>query len=157
MKISKHSVAGIHYTLTDNTGKVLDSSAGREPLYYLHGEGNLIPGMENGLEGQIKGAKLKLKISPENGYGVRDEKLIQQVPRKAFGEQKVEKGMQFHASNGMVVTVTNIGLENVTVDANHALAGVELNFDVEVVEVRQATTEEIAHGHVHGPGGHHHH
>lgn len=157
MKISKHSVAAIHYTLTDNTGKVLDSSAGRDPLYYLHGEGNLIPGMEDGLEGQTKGAKLKLKISPEKGYGVRDEKLIQQVPRSAFGDQKVEKGMQFHANNGMVVTVTNVGLENITVDANHALAGVDLNFEVEVMDVRTATTEEVAHGHVHGPGGHHHH
>lgn len=156
MKITKHAVAGIHYTLTDNAGKVLDSSAGREPLYYLHGEGNLIPGMEEGLEGKAKGAKLKLKISPEKGYGVRDEKLIQQVPRTAFGDQKVEKGMQFHANNGMVVTVTNVGLEQITVDANHALAGVELNFDVEVMEVRLATTEEVAHGHVHGPGGHHH-
>jgi len=155
MKITKHTVAAIHYTLTDNSGKVLDSSAGRDPLYYLHGEGNLIPGMEEGLEGQETGAKLDLKITPEKGYGVRDEKLIQQVPRSSFGEQTVEKGMQFHTSNGMVVTVTNVGLENITVDANHALAGVDLNFKVEVMEVRTATTDEIAHGHVHGPGGAH--
>lgn len=157
MKITKHTVASIHYTLTDNSGKVLDSSAGRDPLVYLHGEGNLIPGMEEGLEGQDKGAKLKLKISPEKGYGVRDEKLIQKVPRSAFGEQKVENGMQFHTNNGMVVTVTNVGLEQITVDANHALAGVDLNFDVEVMDVRAATTDEVAHGHVHGPDGHHDH
>jgi FKBP-type peptidyl-prolyl cis-trans isomerase SlyD len=157
MKITKHTVAAIHYTLTDNSGTVLDSSAGRNPLYYLHGEGNLIPGMEEGLEGQEKGVKLKLKISPEKGYGVRDEALIQQVPRSAFGDQKVEKGKKFHANNGMVVTVTNVGLEQVTVDANHALAGVDLNFDVEVMDVRQATAEEVAHGHVHGPGSHHDH
>ena len=113
--------------------------------------------MEEGLEGQIKGTKLKLKISPDKGYGVRDENLIQQVPRSAFGDQKVEKGMQFHGNNGMVVTVTQVGLESITVDANHALAGVDLNFDVEVIEVRQATTDEITHGHVHGPGGHHAH
>lgn len=155
MKITKHTVAAIHYTLSDNSGKILDSSEGRDPLYYLHGEGNLIPGMEEGLEGQETGAKLDLKISPEKGYGVRDEKLIQQVPRSAFGDQPIEKGMQFHSNNGMVVTVTNIGLENVTVDANHALAGVDLNFKVEVMEVRTATTDEIAHGHVHGPGGAH--
>ncbi|MBL7865155.1 MAG: peptidylprolyl isomerase [Cyclobacteriaceae bacterium] len=155
MKIAKHSVAAIHYTLTDNSGKVLDSSAGRDPLYYLHGEGNLIPGMEEGLEGQSKGTKLQLKISPEKGYGVRDEKLIQQVPRSAFGQQKIEKGMQFQTNNGMVVTVTNVGLEQITVDANHALAGVELHFAVEVMEVRSATPDEISHGHVHGPGGHH--
>lgn len=155
MKIGKHAVAAIHYTLTDNTGKVLDSSAGNDPLYYLHGEGNLIPGMEEGLEGQEKGSKLQLKISPEKGYGVRDEKLIQKLPRSAFGEQKVEKGMQFHSNNGAVVTVTNVALDQITVDANHALAGVDLNFAIEVLEVRTATTDEIAHGHVHGPGGHH--
>lgn len=157
MKITKHAVASIHYTLTDNSGQVLDSSAGREPLHYLHGEGSLIPGMEEGLEGQEKGAKLKLKVSPEKGYGVRDEKLIQKVPRSAFGDQKVETGMQFHTNNGMVVTVTHIGLEHVTVDANHALAGIDLNFDVEVMDVREATQEEVEHGHVHGPGGHHDH
>ena len=155
MKITKHSVAAIHYTLTDNSGKVLDSSEGRDPLYYLHGEGNLIPGMEEGLEGQEIGAKLDLKITPEKGYGVRDEKLIQKVPRSAFGDQPLEKGQQFHTNDGMAVTITNVSLESITVDANHALAGVELNFKVEVIEVRPGTTDEIAHGHVHGPGGHH--
>jgi FKBP-type peptidyl-prolyl cis-trans isomerase SlyD len=155
MKITKHSVAAIHYTLTDTSGNILDSSAGRDPLYYLHGEGNLIPGMEEGLEGQQKGNKLKLKISPDKGYGVRDEKLIQKLPRTAFGGERVEKGMQFQANNGTVVTVTDVSLDSVTVDGNHALAGVELNFDVEVIEVRTATPDEVAHGHVHGPGGHH--
>ena len=155
MKITKHSVAAIHYTLKDNTGKVLDSSEGREPLYYLHGEGNLIPGMEEGLEGQEKGNKLQLTIAPEKGYGVRDEKMIQKIPRSAFGGEKIEKGMQFQTNNGGVVTVTNVGLDQITVDANHALAGVELSFSVEVIEVRAATSDEIAHGHVHGPGGHH--
>ena len=155
MKISKHAVAAIHYTLKDNDGKVLDSSTGHEPLYYLHGEGNLIPGMEEGLEGQEKGAKLQLKIKPEKGYGIKDDKLIQKLPRSSFGDQKVEKGMQFHSNNGSVVTVTAVGLDQVTVDANHALAGVELNFAIEVMEVRTATVDEIAHGHVHGPGGHH--
>ena len=155
MKISKHSVAAIHYTLKDNTGKVLDSSEGREPLYYLHGEGNLITGMEEGLEGQEKGNKLQLIIAPEKGYGVRDEKMIQKIPRSAFGGEKVEKGMQFQTNNGGVVTVTNVALDQITVDANHALAGVELIFAVEVIEVRAATSDEIAHGHVHGPGGHH--
>ena len=155
MKITKHSVAAIHYTLKDNTGKVLDSSEGREPLYYLHGEGNLITGMEEGLKGQEKGNKLQLIIAPEKGYGVRDEKMIQKIPRSAFGGEKVEKGMEFQTNNGGVVTVTNVGLDQITVDANHALAGVELSFAVEVIEVRAATADEIAHGHVHGPGGHH--
>lgn len=155
MKINKHTVASIHYTLKDNSGKVLDSTVGREPMYYLHGEGNLIPGMEEGLEGQEKGSKLELKIKPEKGYGVRDEKLIQKLPRSSFGTEKVQKGMQFNTDNGGVVTVTEVNLNQVTVDANHALAGVELNFSIEVIDVRTATTDEIAHGHVHGPGGHH--
>jgi FKBP-type peptidyl-prolyl cis-trans isomerase SlyD len=156
MQITKNSVAAIHYTLTDNEGNILDSSAGRDPLHYIHGIGNLIPGMEEGLEGKSKGDKFSIKVSPDKGYGVKDDKLMQQVPRTAFGDQKVEVGMQFQTNQGSVVTVTNIGLESITVDANHPLAGVELNFDVEVVEIREATEEELAHGHVHGPGGHHH-
>lgn len=157
MLITKETVASIHYTLTDNEGNILDSSAGREPLQYLHGAGNLIMGMEEGLEGKTKGDKLKLKISPAKGYGEKDDSLIQKVPRSAFGTQKVEKGMQFQTNNGQVVTVTHVGLESITVDANHPLAGVELNFDVEVLSVRTATSDEVSHGHVHGPGGHHHH
>jgi FKBP-type peptidyl-prolyl cis-trans isomerase SlyD len=159
MKITKDKVAAIHYTLTDNSGKVLDSSKGRQPLYYIQGIGNLIPGMEEGLEGKSKGDKFVINVSPEKGYGVRDEKQIQKVPRSAFGGQEVKKGMQFSAGGNhgsQVVTVTEIGLDTVTIDANHPLAGVELNFDVEVIEVRSATSEELSHGHVHGPGGHHH-
>lgn len=157
MQISENKVAAIHYTLTDNEGKVLDSSAGREPLHYLHGAGNLIPGMEEGLQGKVKGDKFNIKVPPEKGYGEKDDALLQQVPRTAFGNQQVEVGMQFQTSNGQVVTVTKVGLESVTVDGNHPLAGVELNFAVEVMEVRNATNEEISHGHVHGPGDHHHH
>lgn len=157
MQITKDKVASIHYTLRDGDGNVLDTSAGREPLTYLQGAGNLIAGMEEGLEGKSKGDKFKLKISPEKGYGVKDDSLVQKVPRSAFGTQKVEKGMQFQTNNGQVVTVTETGLDSITVDANHPLAGVELHFDVEVTDVRNASAEEISHGHVHGPGGHHHH
>jgi FKBP-type peptidyl-prolyl cis-trans isomerase SlyD len=157
MKISKDKVAAIHYTLKDNTGKVLDSSEGKEPLYYLHGAGNLILGMEEGLEGKVKGDKFLLKVSPEKGYGIKDSSLTQKVPRTAFGDQKVEKGMQFQTNQGGVVTVTEIALDSITVDANHPLAGVELNFDVEIVNVREASKDELSHGHVHGPDGHHHH
>ena len=157
MQISKHKVASIHYTLTDNAGKVLDSSAGREPLVYIQGIGNLIPGMEEGLEGKKQGEKVNLKVSPEKGYGVKSDELVQKVPRSAFGDQNIEKGMQFQTNQGGVVTVTNIGLSEITVDANHPLAGVELNFAVEVLSIREATAEELEHGHVHGPGGHHHH
>jgi FKBP-type peptidyl-prolyl cis-trans isomerase SlyD len=156
MQITKNKVAAIHYTLRDNEGTVIDSSEGREPLHYLHGAGNLIVGMEEGLEGKSKGDKLDLKISPEKGYGEKDDTLIQQVPRSAFGGQEIKQGMRFSTNQGGVVTVTKVGLESITVDANHPLAGVELNFAVEVVDVRNASAEEITHGHVHGPGGHHH-
>jgi len=156
MQIAKHKVASIHYTLTDNDGKVLDSSSGREPLHYIQGIGNLIPGMEEGLEGKKQGDKVNLKVSPEKGYGVKSDELIQKVPRSAFRDQKIEKGMQFQTNQGGVVTVTNVGLSEITVDANHPLAGVELNFAVEVISIREATEDELAHGHVHGPGGHHH-
>lgn len=157
MQISKHKVAAIHYTLTDNEGKVLDSSAGRDPLYYIQGIGNLIPGMEEGLEGKKQGDKFNLKVSPEKGYGVKDDKMIQKVPRSAFGTGEIKKGMQFQTNHGQIVTVIEVGLSEITVDANHPLAGVELNFAVEVISIREATADELAHGHVHGPGGHHHH
>ena len=156
MQITKNKVAAIHYTLRDNEGNIIDTSDGRDPLNYLHGAGNLIAGMEEGLEGKSKGDKLQLKIEPAKGYGEKDPAMIQEVPRSAFGDQDVRKGMKFSTNHGNVVTVTEVGLESVTVDANHELAGVELNFDVEVMEVRNATNEEISHGHVHGPGGHHH-
>ena len=156
MQITKDKVASIHYTLRDGDGNILDTSSGREPLVYLQGAGNLIAGMEEGLEGKSKGDTFKLKIAPEKGYGVKDDSLVQKVPRSAFGTQKVEKGMQFQTNNGQVVTVTETGLESITVDANHPLAGIELHFDVEVTDVRDASAEEISHGHVHGAGGHHH-
>ena len=156
MQITKNTVAAIHYTLKDNTGNVLDSSEGREPLYYIQGIGNLIAGMEEGLEGKAKGDKFNLKISPEKGYGVLDPSLVQKVPLAAFGGQEVKPGMRFQTNEGHVVVVKNVDHESVTVDGNHPLAGVELNFAVEVMEVRIATAEEISHGHVHGVGGHHH-
>jgi FKBP-type peptidyl-prolyl cis-trans isomerase SlyD len=156
MEITKHKVAAIHYTLTDNQGNVLDSSSSREPLYYIQGIGNLILGMEEGLEGKKKGDKFQIHVSPEKGYGVKDPAMTQKVPLTAFGGEKVQPGMKFQTGQGQVVTVTEVSAETVTVDANHELAGVELHFDVEVMEVRNATSEEISHGHVHGAGGHHH-
>jgi FKBP-type peptidyl-prolyl cis-trans isomerase SlyD len=112
--------------------------------------------MEEGLEGKTEGDKFELKISPDKGYGEKDPTMTQKVPRSAFGDQEVKKGMKFSTDRGAVVTVTEVGLDAITVDANHPLAGVELNFNVEVMEVRNATAEEIQHGHVHGPGGHQH-
>lgn len=155
MNITKNKVAAIHYTLRDDQGNILDSSQGRDPLYYLHGAQNLIPGMEDGLEGHTTGDHFQIDVTPEKGYGTRDPKLVEEVPVRAFGGQQVEVGMQFQTNDGQVITITNVGPETVTVDANHALADQNLHFDVEVIEVRDATSEELAHGHVHGPGGHH--
>lgn len=154
MQIARHTVASIDYTLTDDEGQVLDTSEGREPLTYLHGEGNLIPGLETALEGQNPGDSLSVTIEPAEAYGEHDERLIQQVPMAAFeGVESVEPGMRFQATDeqgqGRVVTVTGIEGDEVTVDANHPLAGQSLNFEVSVVEVREATSEEIDHGHVH--------
>ena len=156
MEISKHKVASIHYTLKNAKGEIIDSSIGKEPLTYLHGAGNLIPGMEDGLEGKIIGNSFQLLIEPEKGYGVKQEQLIQKVPRSNFPSQGIEVGMQFQTDKGAVVTVTHIGLDAITVDGNHPLAGEPLHFAVEVMSVRNATKEEVEHGHVHGAGGHHH-
>jgi FKBP-type peptidyl-prolyl cis-trans isomerase SlyD len=159
MQIEKNKVVSIHYTLRNNEGQILDSSDGGQPLTYIQGIGNLIPGMEEGLEGRSVGEKLNIKVSPEKGYGVRNDELIQKVPLTAFGGQDVKPGMQFQAQTGngtQVITVTDVGADAVTVDGNHPLAGVELSFAVEVMSIRAATSEELEHGHVHGPGGHHH-
>lgn len=159
MQISRNTVAAIDYTLTDDEGQVLDTSQGGEPLTYLHGAGNLIPGLESALEGSNPGDSLSVRIEPEDGYGERDENLIQAVPREAFaGVDQVEAGMRFQATddqgNVRLVTVSNVEDEQVTVDANHPLAGQPLNFDVSVVEVREATEGEIEHGHVHDGAEH---
>ncbi len=161
MLIEQDKVVLIHYTLTDEAGKVLDSSSGGNPLAYLHGQGNIISGLESALNGKQAGDKLSVRVEPADGYGVRDDALVQQVPRRQFGGADLQPGMQFHAQtskgHARVVTVTRISGDMVTVDGNHPLAGEVLNFDVEVAEVRDATQEELEHGHVHGPGGHHHH
>lgn len=161
MQIAEKKVVSIHYTLTDDGGKVLDSSDGGDPLAYIHGAGNIIPGLENALIGKQAGDKLNVTIPPAEAYGERNDALTQVVPVSAFeGVDKIEEGMQFHAQaeNGEPVTVTIAKVEgdDVTVDGNHPLAGQALTFDVEVAEVREATDEELDHGHAHGPGGHHH-
>jgi FKBP-type peptidyl-prolyl cis-trans isomerase SlyD len=139
---------------------VLDSSDGREPLLYLHGAGNIIPGLENALAGKVVGDKVSVSVSPEEGYGQPQDDLVQVVPRESFqGVDQIDVGMRFQADSSqgpMVVTVTAVDEENVTVDGNHPLAGENLNFDAEVVEVRDASSEEQEHGHPHGPGGHEH-
>jgi FKBP-type peptidyl-prolyl cis-trans isomerase SlyD len=163
MQIAKDKVVMINYTLTDPDGQVLDSSEGRDPLAYLHGRGNIIPGLEAALDGKAVGEQVQVTVEPAQAYGELDESLVQQVPLSKFeGVDKVEPGMQFTAQTQMgprVISVTEVDQANdlVTVDANHPLAGVTLNFDVNIVEVREATAEELDHGHVHAPGGHHHH
>lgn len=161
MNISNNCVASIHYTLTDGSGKVLDSSEGQEPLAYLHGSGNIIPGLEKALEGKSVGDKLNVNIPASEAYGLRDDSMVQELPTNMFsGIDQIEVGMEFHAEteHGLqVVTVTNLEGDLVTIDGNHPLAGIDLTFDVEVTEIRAATEEELQHGHAHGAGGHHHH
>ncbi len=160
MQIAEKSVVSIHYTLTNAEGNVLDSSEGQDPLAYLHGASNIIPGLENALVGKSVGDSLKVTVEPEEGYGpVRDE-LVQDVDRSAFsGIDSIEIGMQFMAQTPwgeQPVTVVKVEGDNITLDGNHPLAGQTLTFDVEVVEVRAASDEEVEHGHAHGAGGHHH-
>lgn len=160
MKVAENSVVVIDYTLTNNEGQVIDSSEGAGPLAYLHGAGNIIPGLEDALLGKEAGDEVKASIEPVNAYGERHDALKQEVPAELFsGVEKVEVGMQFQSETDqgpVLVTVTEIGNETITVDGNHPLAGVHLNFDVSVREVREATPEELEHGHVHGEGGHQH-
>jgi FKBP-type peptidyl-prolyl cis-trans isomerase SlyD len=162
MQVAKNAVVTIDYTLKNAQGEVIDTSVGKQALPYLHGAGNLIPGLEKALEGKKAGDHINVTIAPEEAYGLRDEQLVQSVSKSAFqGVPDVKVGMQFRTQgqgNEMrVVTVTHIDGDKITVDANHPLAGMPLNFEVTIREVRVATKDELAHGHVHGPGGHHHH
>lgn len=160
MPIRKNSVVAIRYTLKDDSGDVIESPEGGHSLAYLHGHGNLIPGLERELEGKNAGDKLHVKVAPSNAYGEYDEELVQRVPRDALsGVPDVEAGMRLQAQteDGMrTFTVTDVGQDEVTIDGNHPLAGKNLDFEVEITEVRDATQEELSHGHVHGAGGHHH-
>ena len=160
MQIAQNSVVAFHYTLTNDSGEVLDSSEGREPLTYLHGAGNIIPGLEKELEGRAAGDKLNATVTPAVGYGEKQEQLVQEVPRDAFqGVESIEPGMQFQAQTQggpLMVTVTSVEGDTVIVDGNHPLAGQTLNFAVEIASGREASQEEVEHGHVHGEGGHQH-
>ena len=160
MEIAADRVVLIHYTLKDDDGKVLDSSAGGDPLAYIQGHGNLVPGLEKALEGKTDGNRISVTLSPAEGYGSRSQSLVQRVPKRSLqGSGEVRKGMQFRAQTDEGVrlfTVTALAGDMVTLDGNHPLADQTLHFDVEVVEVRGATAEELEHGHVHGPGDHHH-
>jgi FKBP-type peptidyl-prolyl cis-trans isomerase SlyD len=147
-------IVSMHYKLTDNDGNVIDSSEGAEPLVYLHGSGQIIPGLENALTGKTEGSSLQVEIEPAEGYGEVNPELLHTVKKEVFqGVDTIEPGMQFEAQTpegGMQhIVVKNIDGDEVTIDANHPLAGVALNFDVEIVGVRAATEEELSHGHAH--------
>jgi len=160
MQIEQNSVVTLHYTLKDNDGNIIDQSDDGSFLY-LHGAMNIIPGLENALSGKAAGDEISVKVAPEEGYGEKDPQRIQEVPKEMFDNtDQIQPGVQFHAQgpdgNAVVVTVVEVKDEAVVIDGNHALAGMDLNFDVKVVDVREASAEEIEHGHVHGPGGHQH-
>lgn len=167
MKITKDTVVAIDYTLKDKSGKILDTSDGREPLEYLHGAGNIIVGLEKQLAGLDVGEKKSVHVVPAEGYGVADPALVIEVPRGSIDfPGKIEKGMRFHAQDdkgGIVAfTVVEAGEDKIKLDGNHPLAGYDLFFDVEIKSVRDATPAEIYSGapeshHSCGCGGHHHH
>lgn len=159
MQVAPQKVVSIEYTLTDDAGQVLDSSEGRQPLAYLHGAGNIVPGLENALGGQDVGDTVEVAVTPEQGYGVYDARLKQNVAIRKLPERKARVGMAFRLEspdgprNFMVTAVKG---DYAMLDGNHPLAGKTLHFKVKIVDVRDPTAEEITHGHVHGPGGHAH-
>jgi len=160
MKAAPGMVVSMHYTLTDDSGDVLDSSRGGEPFSYLHGHNNIIPGLEKALEGVEMGFKSKVTVAPTEGYGEKNPEAIFEAPREHFPpDMKLEIGARVYADgpNGPItLTVVKLTDNGAVLDANHPLAGKTLHFEVEITTVRTATTEELAHGHVHGEGGHHH-
>ncbi len=165
MQIAEQTVVTIHYTLTDTKGEVLDSSEGPdggEPLSYIHGAGMIVPGLESALLGKGAGDHVKVTVAPEQGYGAREEGLVQKVPRSEFPDGDIEVGMRFRANGpggSQVLTVAALDAETVTLDGNHPLAGATLNFDVQVVGVRAATPEDLkpSCGSCESCSGHHHH
>ncbi|MEH6616540.1 MAG: peptidylprolyl isomerase [Porticoccus sp.] len=159
MIISENAVVLFHYRLTDESGTELDSSVEKDPLSYIHGHKNIIPGLEKELDGKTEGDVMVVTIEAAEAYGERQEQMVQEVPRASFQVEEMTVGMRFEAQtpNGPVsVVVTSVTDDMVSVDGNHPLAGKDLTFDVKIDTVREATEEELEHGHVHGPGGHQH-
>jgi FKBP-type peptidyl-prolyl cis-trans isomerase SlyD len=156
------SVVSICYRLTNAAGEELDRAEKADPFFYLHGSGQIIPGLESALLGSLVGTKKQVRIEPKDAYGEVDENLVTEVSRKNFPPgQALEVGMKFAAEvedgESVVFTITGLEGERVAIDGNHPLAGETLQFEVEVLSVRDATPEELEHGHAHGPDGHHHH
>ena len=154
--IAAGQVVSMHYTLTLESGEVVDSSEGADPLAYLHGHGNIVPGLESALEGKATGEKLNVSVPPEAGYGNHEKDAVQIVPRSQFPdgvELSVGQGLQVvdQDQNPMLAQITGIEGDNITVDFNHPLAGETLNFAVEVVSVREATPDELEQGQAAAP------
>lgn len=163
MQIAPNTVASLAYVLTNTQGETLDQADNQQPFVYMHGAHNIIPGLENALTGKQAGDTLEVTIPPEQAYGLKDDSLMQEVPRSMFAgveEEQIIPGAEFHAQTnaGMqTIVITAVNGDIITIDGNHPLAGQTLHFDVTVLDVRAATKDEISHGHAHGPGGHHHH
>jgi FKBP-type peptidyl-prolyl cis-trans isomerase SlyD len=159
MQIANDKAVSFHYTLTNSVGQILDSSVDSDALVYLHGYDNIIPGLESALDGKSIGDKFNVTIAPEDAYGERHDDMVQVVDQEMFqGIEPLEIGMQFHAdvSHGPgIVTIVAIDGDKITIDGNHPLAGETLNFAVEITDIREATDEELAHGHIHGAGCEH--
>ncbi|MGR8979609.1 MAG: FKBP-type peptidyl-prolyl cis-trans isomerase [Gammaproteobacteria bacterium] len=160
MQVADNMAVSIHYTLSNDDGDIIDSSIGKEALVYLHGKGNIISGLEKALLGKNVGEKLNVHIPAGEAYGDFMEERVQVIPRSMFeGIDQLEVGMQFYAdvsSGPGVISVVAIDGDEITIDGNHPLAGMDLSFDVEIVDIRLATEDEISHGHIHGEGCHHH-
>jgi len=158
--IADQKVVSLNYTVKDTEGQVVDSSEGAAPMVYLHGQGNIIPGLEAALVGKAPGEEFDVTVEPADAYGEYNEEILQVVPRTVFeGIESIEAGMVFTAQdqNGPVqLTVAKVDGDDITVDPNHPLSGKTLHFSGSVIEVREATEEELTHGHVHGEDGHQH-
>jgi FKBP-type peptidyl-prolyl cis-trans isomerase SlyD len=159
-KITQNSVVSLDYTLTNDAGDILDKSEDGQ-FVYLHGSNNIIPGLENALADKALNDEFKVSIEADDAYGQKDDSKKQVVNREMFeADSPIEVGTQFHAQSPegemLMITVTEINGDEITIDGNHPLAGERLHFDVKVTELREATEEEVAHGHVHGPDGHQH-
>lgn len=157
MQIANNKIVTLDYVLKDSEGQVIDSSEGREDFVYLHGASNIVPGLEKALTGKKIGIEFEVTVSPEEGYGTRNEALVDEVPRAMFNGNEVQLGMQFHAETPdgekMIVSVIEFDDDVVKVDGNHPLSGAVLDFTIKVVGIRDASETEISHGHVHQPGG----
>lgn len=160
MIVEKDKAVSFHYTLKNAEGEQMETSRDKDPMSYLHGANNIIPGLEKAMEGHVINDEFSVTVEPEEAYGVRNEKNVQRLPLKrlkGIGKVSVGQVLTLQTNNGPVqVTVLKVGRFNIDVDGNHPLAGKQLTFDVEITDIRDASEEELEHRHVHGPGGHQH-